>query len=140
MPKTRRKPRKTYRRVMRGGAILPQSLGENNIDALNRINVGENNLAAIANLKMPKPPLQPTGQIVNIPAINYPVTGSVPLIDRARGYLKRTQIISRTARKLGANKVANFAEQYGYGRKKKRRKHYGGAAFVDRYGNYLHNF
>jgi hypothetical protein len=130
----RKKITRRRRRRLMGGAYLG-SLGENNINALHQIEVGENNLEAIKHLKQPKPLLQPTGQIVNLP---YPVSGSVPFIDRARGYLKRTKIISRGARKLGLNGVANFAEMRGYGRRK--RRHRGGAALIDRYGSYVHNF
>jgi hypothetical protein len=122
------------RRRYQGGAYLG-SLGENNINALNRLSVGENNLRAIELLELPKPPLQPTGQIVRM----YPVTGSVPFIDRARGYLKRTKIISRGARKLGLNRVADFAEQRGYGRKRRSRIR-GGSALVDKYGEYIHAY
>lgn len=131
-----RKPVKRHRR-MRGG-YLSSSLGENNLNALNQISIGENNLNAIKQLEMPKPPLQPTGQVVNIPfvphypaAIPYPVTGTVPFIDRVRGYLKRSKIISKTARALKANRIADFADQRGYGR-----RHRGGAryAVIDKYG------
>src|ERR1700735_579682 len=104
--------RRPRRRRYQGGAYQG-SLGENNIAALHQLEVGENNLEAIKHLKEPKPLLQPTGQIVNLP---YQVTGSIPFIDRARGFLKRTKIISRGARTLGLNRVAHFAEQRGYGR------------------------
>ena len=122
---------------MRGGA-LPGSLGENNINQLRQIDVGENNLAAIAQLEMPKPPLQPLGQVVNVSA--YPVTGSVPFIDRVRGALKRTKVISRGARAIGATRIANFAEMHGYGRMRRGRMTGRGPAFVDRYGEFIHAY
>lgn len=140
MPKKKpitRRPRRPRR--MRGGYI-PSSLGENNINALQRISVGENNLAAIAALQHPKPPMQPLGQVVNIPSpivnIPYPITGNVPFFDRVRGALKRSKIISRGARALGAHGVARYADQFGYGRK---RRHRGGAryAIIDRYGQFV---
>lgn len=132
MPRGKRK----VKRKMKGG-YLPRSIGENNLNALNNIAVGENNLNAIKLLELPKPPLQPTGQIVNVAAMPYQVTGNVPLFDRIRGALKRSQVISKTARKLGATRLANFAESHGYGRKPRRRIRGRGPAFVDRYGTYI---
>ncbi len=133
MPRGKRK----VKRKMKGG-YLPRSIGENNLNALNNIAVGENNLNAIKLLELPKPPLQMPGQIVNIPA--YPTSGTVPFFDRIRGALKRTKIISRGARALGASRVANYAEQYGYGRKPRRRIRGRGPAFVDKYGTPLHAY
>lgn len=136
MPRKKAAKRKPRRR-MNGKGDLPRSLGENNINQLARIGVGENNLNAIAQLEMPKPPLQPLGQVVNISALPYRVTGSVPLLDRVRGALKRSQIISKTARKLGANRIADYASQYGYGKRKKHMR--GGAryALIDKYGAFI---
>jgi hypothetical protein len=140
MPRKRKAgaPRRRRRR-MRGGRLT--DLGQNNIDALNRISVGENNLAAIQQLEMPKPPMQPLGQVPNLGMINVGqiANSQPPLLDRVRGYLKRTKVISRGARKLGLSGVADFAEQRGYGRRRHRRQR-GGAFLVDGYGAFVHNF
>lgn len=132
--KLRRRPR----RRMKGGRA--SDLGENNINALNRISVGENNLAAIEALQQPKPPLQPTGQIVNLAPIPYRVTGSIPLLDQLRGALKRSRVISKTARALKFNRVADFAAQAGYGRRRVRRQAGRGPAYLDKYGNFIHAY
>jgi len=134
-----RKKKTQRRRRMMGGRAL-KSLGENNIAALERISVGENNLNAIKSLQEPKPPLQPTGQVVNVAAMPYPQTGSVPLLDKIRGALKRSKVISRGARALKLNKVADFAEQHGYGCRCRRRQRGRGSAYLDKYGNYIHAF
>lgn len=53
----------------------------------------------------------------------YRVTGKVPLFDRVNGFLKRTKIASKTARALGAHKIADALVDRGYGlvRPKRRR-------------------
>jgi hypothetical protein len=130
------------RRRMRGGRGI--ELGENNINALKENNInarhlqtGQANLVIDKILAAAKPPLQPLGQIVQ--PVNYPNTGKVPLFDRVRGYLKRTRVISRTARTLGANRIADLAAHHGYGKRRRisRRRQRGGA-LRDKYGQYLY--
>jgi hypothetical protein len=142
--------RRVVRRRMRGGRGI--ELGENNINALKENNInamkenninarhlqtGQINLVIDKILAAAKPPLQPLGQIVQ--PVNYPNTGKVPLFDRVRGYLKRTRVISRTARTLGANRIADLAAHHGYGKRRRisRRRQRGGA-LRDKYGQYLY--
>ena len=80
-----------------------------------------------------------------MPLPQYRVTGNVPLLDRVRGVLKRTRVISRTAKALGANRIGDFAYQRGYGRSKSRKRSKSmkggsssGYALRDKYGAYAY--
>jgi hypothetical protein len=128
-----------------------RSLGENNINALQRISVGENNLRAIEKLSEPKPPLQQPAQLA-MPV--QPRTQSRNFFARAKDFLKQGRYISKGAWIAGditgykpLYRLSEYAYQRGYGRKKKRktrrvRRQRGrgiasNGAVVDRYGAYL---
>jgi hypothetical protein len=119
MPTKRKKTVK--RRKMRGGRLKENDRNAMKENDRNRFK--ENNLApayidnqrAILNTIKHNP-------VIPLAVPNYPSTGSVPLFDRIRGFLKKGKYISKTARSLGAHGIADFAEQYGYGKRRKKRK------------------
>ena len=80
---------------------------------LRNLQLGDRNIETIERLKQPKPPRQPLGQIVNI--------------------------YNPTSVKYGDIMKHAYAEQFGYGRRRKRR-HRGGSAYVDKYGEFMHAY